>query len=285
MAKAAQTSKTKAKRRSTRARYLAKISTRRVPLRDLSAAEARAAEHDAVQSDARFAPGAAGRVQPSVFAAMVALTRDARALFRASRRAGRALWRTGLLRASLRVASDRIAPLLDARRAWHEQHARTTPAALRHAREVAAQLRTDMIAAGRFVLRQDADAQRELDRIARGHELNDLVCDLRALASLYERHAEELRGPAVPENAARRARELARQLAVAAAEEVRPVATHAKRGGLRGAIARLGDSVQNARAAGRYALRVVPARLALLGQEYLRARRARVQLDQTRKVR
>jgi hypothetical protein len=199
------------------------------------------------------------------------LLHDAREVLSIARRAARKLVRAGLDERVVRELPRRIELVAEAEEAWRKQLARTTPAALRAARDEAMQLRVDMMAAARFLLRKDSRAQLDLDRMAHGDDLEALMSGLRALARFYERFEQGLRGADVPADAIGRARELAAQLMLLRESEGRDLRTRALESHRIGTIARLEDAVREVRAAGRYVFRNVPARAAIFREEFRHA--------------
>ena len=198
------------------------------------------------------------------------LVHDAKVLLVNAKGVAKQLVRAGLDPATVKELPQRIALVADAEKAWKKQVDRLTPHALRDAREEAAQLKTDLMAAGRYVLRRDAEAQKDLDKIAAGEGLADLVRDLRDLAKFYTKRANDLKTADVPRNAIGRAKELAAHLSVAVAtgsldEKAREVHQHRVK-----ALTMLDDATREIRAAGRYVFRTAPARLALFRDDFNR---------------
>lgn len=75
------------------------------------------------------------------------------------------------------------------------------------------ELRADLVAAGRFALRDNADAQKVLDLVQEGEGLDDLVQDLKTLAVFVDKHRDALARIGVePPAAAARARKIASEL-------------------------------------------------------------------------
>ncbi|HEU4407328.1 MAG TPA: hypothetical protein VFS43_18820 [Polyangiaceae bacterium] len=142
----------------------------------------------------------------------------------------------------------------------------------------AVELRAEMMTAGRFALRGDANAQGTLDRVQDGRGLDDLAMDLTTLAVFFERHARELaKVGAEPGALAGRARELAATL-------VREVARRrAEPGGPSSEVKEVRDRIASllvetmaeVRAAGAFAFRKEPRVLAKFHSAYNVAKRRR----------
>lgn len=147
------------------------------------------------------------------------------------------------------------------------QHEWTTTRAHRRSKEFktllksAEKLRSDLVAAGRYLLRKNDEAQRVLDLIAEGDGLADLVADLKALARFAELHAEALASATLadgPAGAAKQAISLAKSIeeglsdAHADTSSTEKVRTRNKH------FVLLGEAVSEVRAAARYALRGSP---------------------------
>lgn len=80
-------------------------------------------------------------------------------------------------------------------------------------------LDSKLLAGGRWALRHDEDAQRELSRIAEGSGLRDTVDDLRDLGDFWKANREALSQTRITEADLKRAAELAETLAPAAEKE------------------------------------------------------------------
>ena len=106
-----------------------------------------------------------------------------------------------------------IAALGRAELAWQGARAERAAASTKGVRREAEALRRGVMVAGRFLLRRDPAAQRDLDLIAEGEGLADLVHDLDALAGLVERHrATFALDERLPKDSPARLRHLAAQL-------------------------------------------------------------------------
>jgi hypothetical protein len=152
-----------------------------------------------------------------------------------------------------------VAALKIAEQRWQTARAERMSGPLRAARKEAEQLRRQLVASGRYLLRKDPGAQRELDGIAHGDSLPVLIKDLEDLAMFANRHAKEWAADVVlPKNALARARVLADVLtngvdpqpALEAQERRNQVFTI------------LDHACREVRAAGRYLLQDDPKRLA-----------------------
>jgi hypothetical protein len=239
-----------------------------VPMSAMRGARAKAAagtKHPGVQQAMENLPRSAEQVRPS--APIRELLSDAREVLRIARRSGTKLIRAGLDRRFLEELPHRIELLDRAQKAWERQRSRTEPATLQRAREDAAQMKTDMLAAGRFLLRHDAKAQRQLDQIAAGEGLEDLIEDLRALAAFWSEHEETLAQSDLGDDIVERARAMAARLTLMnrGQKDREHEEAHAHRNR---ALALVDEAVHEVRAAGRYVFRDAPERLALFRYEF-----------------
>jgi hypothetical protein len=239
-----------------------------VPMPAMRGARAKAAagtKHPGVQEAMESLPTSAEHVRPA--APIRALLSDARDVLAIARRSGTKLIRAGLDRRFLEELPHRIELLDRAQKAWERQRSRTEPASMQRAREDAAQLKTDMLAAGRFLLRNDDKAQRQLDQIAAGEGLEDLIEDLRALAVFWRNHEDALEKSDLGDDVMDRAHAMATRLTIMnrCAKDREHETAHAHRNR---ALALLDEAVHEVRAAGRYVFRDAPERLALFRYEF-----------------
>ncbi len=143
--------------------------------------------------------------------------------------------------------------------------------------ERAVELRADLVAAGRFALRGDANAQKVLDLVQEGEGLDDLVQDLKTLAAFADKHRDALaRVGLEPAVAGARARKLAAELEghVAArravdGDEVSALELRDR------AATHLWAAMAEVRAAGAYAFRKNPRALARFRSAYNAQHRAK----------
>ncbi|HEU4535417.1 MAG TPA: hypothetical protein VFS00_14915 [Polyangiaceae bacterium] len=162
-----------------------------------------------------------------------------------------------------------------AERAWLAARESEAPRSVTLLRKEAEGLVRDVAAALRYFLEHDAGVQRRIGAVREGAGDADRIEDLRHCAELIEEHAEALRRADLPKSAARRCRELAQELAAAAAER------DAGRGGALAAQAlrnraywHLRELMDEIRAAGRYVFRHEPKRLTLFRASSTNARHA-----------
>ncbi|HEU4408352.1 MAG TPA: hypothetical protein VFS43_24020 [Polyangiaceae bacterium] len=119
----------------------------------------------------------------------------------------------GFVADHLRDLPALIEHLSDAERAWGRARFAKTQSSRGALRKEAEELRSAVMNAGRYLLRRDAAAQAELDRISEGEGLADLVQDLDDLADFVEAHAAVFAlDRRLPEQAPERARKLADEL-------------------------------------------------------------------------
>jgi len=165
--------------------------------------------------------------------------------------------------------------LADAERAW--KRARVAEAADGHkdARKEAERLRASLLAAGRYLFRKDDRALRELDAIAEGDGVADLIADLRELATFVRaRSAVFAAAPGLDGDVPARLTQLAEELALAP-DRTEALEAQARRNRL---VLVLEAMLKEVRAAARFLLRDKPKRLApfLSTASKDRARRRRV---------
>jgi hypothetical protein len=159
----------------------------------------------------------------------------------------------------------RIAALRDAEARWRIVRSRRAPRELARLRGEATLLRRDLLAAARFFLRADPEAQRELAAFAEGDSLAELAEDLRALADFVRRYGDGLALLDYPQGAdaaAMRADELARSLSRGASDELVDEAAAEALAHRNRTFVLLDDAVREVRAAARFALRREPEALA-----------------------
>lgn len=153
---------------------------------------------------------------------------------------------------------DLLVALDDAEDAWrkHRLDRRSDPNT--EARREAEDLRASAISSGRYLLRHDPRAQAELDFIAEGEGLADLIQDLRDLNRFITAHSDAYAGDLhLPEGAAARMLELATTL-MASADNDQSRAALALRNRCYHALQ---HAVSEVRAAARYLFRGKPKRL------------------------
>ena len=148
--------------------------------------------------------------------------------------------------------------------AWQRVRLGARASSRTDARAEAEKLRGDLMAAGRYLLRKDPAAQADLDVIAEGDGLADLVSDLRALAGFARAHAREWAAAPLPAGATERAVELASTLEAAKDND----AALAAQGKRNSAFLILAHAVEEVRAAARFLLRAEPRRLAPFLSQY-----------------
>ena len=165
-----------------------------------------------------------------------------------------------------------VSALTKAEQHWTRARVEKQAVSLKAVRAEAEKLRRDMMAAGRFLLRRDPAAQRELDRIAEGEGLADLIHDLHDLAEFGETHRAAWAADAtLPKDTVTRARALAAQLTGGVDREP-AIAALGRRNQI---FAALQVAVEEVRAAARYVLRHDPKRLTLLLSQYAAVRQRR----------
>ncbi|HEU4536935.1 MAG TPA: hypothetical protein VFS00_22590 [Polyangiaceae bacterium] len=139
----------------------------------------------------------------------------------------------------------------------------------------ATDLRAELIADGRFGLRQRVEAQAALDRVQEGTGVDDLMQDLKDLAAIADRYAPEFEAIGVaPKVKAARARALAAKLEIAVAtrraadrSEYQAMNTRDR------AATLLAEAMSEVRAAGAYAFRKDARMLAKFRSAYNQRRR------------
>lgn len=158
------------------------------------------------------------KTKPDLDAALAALSPEARSAAPDKPVAVVLLEAERLLSAALRLKKALLAlpsfpadqlPLLDlalpalsdAERAWQKARFRTRESTLGATRKEAEALRARLLATGRYMLRHDAAARAEVERISEGEGLADLVQDLRDLGVLVgSQLGPFLAAPGVPAN-------------------------------------------------------------------------------------
>jgi hypothetical protein len=169
----------------------------------------------------------------------------------------------------------RIDALAKAERAWQQtRHAPKEAGGVGAQRKEAEALRSAVMGALRYLLRKDPKVMAELDRIAEGDGLADLIGDLEDLLALLEQHPGVVDGAiGVPDDAPSRLAELA-GLLKKRSSTVEATALQERRNGL---FILVEESVAELRAAARYLFQKDPKRLApfLSQHEAERRRRAR----------
>lgn len=167
----------------------------------------------------------------------------------------------------------KIEALGDAERAWQQaRHAPKQAGGLGAQRKEAEALRSALMGALRYLLRKDAGAQAELDRIAEGEGLADLIADLADLRVLLDRHPGIADGAiGVPEDVSERLAGLAARLKKGSST-AEAAALQERRNGL---FLLVEESVSELRAAARYLFQQDPKRLAPFLSHYEAEKRRR----------
>jgi hypothetical protein len=113
---------------------------------------------------------------------------EARALDKIAHKYGKELRRVGIASSLLASLSERTDLLshLQGELALVRKSRRSKQEIAQEADAI--ELRRDMIADGRYALRDDADAQATLDHVQEGEGLDDLVQDLRDMAAFHTQH-------------------------------------------------------------------------------------------------
>jgi hypothetical protein len=168
-----------------------------------------------------------------------------------------ALVSVGVARDAPRQLEQRINAAREAQSQWVAVRDRTKSAELVEVEARATELRSDMLAAARWSLRDAREAQTTLDTIRAGEGVADLVQDLFDLATLCERHQEAFAGDQsfdVAVNVAA-ARQVGQRLSLGVSEgrlDPEPTGTRDVRDR---AFTYMDNLVSELRSAGRYALR------------------------------
>lgn len=146
----------------------------------------------------------------------------------------------------------------EAERAWGLSQSAKKTRASHDARERGEQLRSDLLQSGRYLLRDDATVLAELDGIAAGSTIPDLVQGLNGLAKIVEAHATVFASDdTVDPQAAKRCRAIAAEL-TASHSEVNTAGALARRNQIHHLLA---TRVKEVRAAAAYVFRKEPQML------------------------
>ncbi len=204
---------------------------------------------------------------------------EGRVLLKASRKDRKALLKVGLDPAVLEGLDGRIETLAEAQARYQAETRKTRGREELEKEREAYMLRADMLADARWAFRNEAGLLDALARIQEGEGLDDLVQDLRDLAALF--HAQRHLFAAVDAEAlAERAQDVAISLGDLVATR-REETTDEK--DLRDRAASwLKDAMSDIRAAGQYALRKDPARLALYASVDVRRKNGRSKQTRSR---
>ena len=165
-----------------------------------------------------------------------------------------------------------VGKLDEAEAQWQTLKIRTQQATLRPVREEGESFRSDMLAAARFLLREDEEAMALVDRIAEGSGIDDLTLDLNNLARVAEQHADLFAtAEDLPKDLPAYARSLSTKLsALQESPESRAAIEHRNQ-----VFFLLDFAVDEIRAAGRYLYRKDPKTLALLASAYVKKKNRR----------
>jgi hypothetical protein len=174
---------------------------------------------------------------------------------------------------------QRLAAAREAQSEWVTVRDSTKPTELVELEARAASLRSDVVAAARFNLRNDRLAQTTLSSITNGDGVADLIQDLFDLAALVEKHTVSFEADQSfdAEASVAQARGLAQALSSRVSSERTDSESLASRVLRDRAFTYLDDFVSEVRSAGRYAFRNEPSVLTRFTSEYLRRRRRRTQ--------
>ncbi len=205
------------------------------------------------------------------------LVAEALALFTIGQQHAAALKRVGVAAALLAGLTSAAHALAEAQSNVTAAHRLRVTKEEERAVEDATDLRSQMVADARFALRHDAEAQASVDRIQEGEGLDDLVQDLRALATLHGQH----KGPlakigAAPDKKSKRAIDLAKKVESLVATRRAADAGEGRAIDLRNrAATHLVGLMTEVRAAGAYVFRKEPNVLVKFRSAYNVVRRAR----------
>jgi hypothetical protein len=158
------------------------------------------------------------------------------------------------------VLEQRVDAAREAQSIWVTVRDQTKSSALVQLEKRAGELRSDLLAAGRWNLREDREAQTTLSAIRGGDTVADLVQDLFDLATLYEKHRTAFEKDQSFDAAARssEAREVASQLSASISEERLESGPAEIRDMRDRAFTYLDNLVSEVRGAARYAFRSEP---------------------------
>ncbi len=183
----------------------------------------------------------------------------------------------GLPKAELTALPKAIDATREAQSAWIVVRDRTKSDAQRQREEAGGKLRTEMIAAARWNLREDRVAQATIDAIQEGEGVEDLVQDLVDLAALVDRNLETFESDTTfaAEHQVEAARSTAKTIQ-AGLSHARLARTHDESKELRDrAYTYLAARVSAVREAGRYAFKNEAGMVARFGSSYARAKERR----------
>lgn len=112
-----------------------------------------------------------------------------------------------------------VALLTDAESKWSAARAKSRAGVAPARVKEALALRSEIVEAGRYLLRKDAVAQQELDQVLEGTGVADLALDLDRLAALVEKNAVAFSDGGVPASTPADARKMAKELSTGVAPE------------------------------------------------------------------
>lgn len=184
-----------------------------------------------------------------------------------------ALAKVGVDKALVTGLEARVALLVRREAEWNKARAKNragiSPARIKAAEE----LKSQVYDGARFLLRRDAVVQQQLDQIAQGTGVADLVEDLTELGLIVKDHPSVfLDDPTFPKDAAEQCAKFATELSVGLDPQEAAEALEARNR----AFWLLVEAISEVRAALRYLWRKKPAMLATLGISYVAATSKRI---------